>query len=145
VPTIELVDPMRPPRSSASAFREPLRREAPCPEIRPRCISCGPTPIYEFGVVASAGYIPGPGVALDSHGNLYGITLGNLQHNSTLFELTPPATSGAAWSETTLYTFTGTADGAGPNGVLLVRGNAIIGTTIVGGSSQYGTVYELTH
>jgi hypothetical protein len=93
----------------------------------------------------AAGYIPGPGVALDSHGNLYGITLGNLQHNSTLFELTPPATSGAAWSETTLYTFTGTADGAGPNGVLLVRGNAIIGTTIVGGSSQYGTVYELTH
>jgi hypothetical protein len=57
-------------------------------------------------VVASAGYIPGPGVALDSHGNLYGITLGNLQLNSTLFELTPPATSGGTWSETTLYTFT---------------------------------------
>ena len=103
------------------------------------------TPIYEFGVVASAGYIAGPGVAFDLHGNLYGITLGNLQHNSTLFELTPPATSGGTWSEATLYTFSGTAGGAGPNGVLLVRGNTIVGTTIVGGSSQNGTVYELTH
>jgi len=101
------------------------------------------TPLYEFGVVASAGYTAGPGVSVDAQGNLYGITLGDLHHPSTIFELTP--TSGGAWTETTLYTFSGTVGGAGPNGALLVRGNTLIGTTIAGGSSQDGTVYELTH
>jgi len=46
------------------------------------------------------------GVILDSHGNLFGMTLGGgANGNGLVFELNPPSTSGGSWSEQTLYSF----------------------------------------
>ncbi|MGA3044836.1 MAG: choice-of-anchor tandem repeat GloVer-containing protein [Bryobacteraceae bacterium] len=73
----------------------------------------------------------------------------------TVFELTPPATEGGAWTERILYAFRGGADGAFPNtlvagsggvlyGTALVAGGALYGATTDGGSAGDGTVFKLT-
>jgi uncharacterized repeat protein (TIGR03803 family) len=51
----------------------------------------------------------------------------------------------ASGTETVLYTFTGGADGGEPQAGLIrdLKGN-FYGTTSVGGSAGYGTVFELT-
>jgi uncharacterized repeat protein (TIGR03803 family) len=80
---------------------------------------------------------------------LYGITIqgGNTGYGS-VFQLTPPATSGGAWTETMLYSFTGAADGSYPGygcspPVADSAGN-LYGTTFQGGANKYGTVFELS-
>ena len=89
----------------------------------------------------SDGAFPAGGVVIDSYGNLYGTTNffgGN--GSGTVFELSPPASSGGAWSETTLYNFplgasSTTAVTIGPKGVLY-------GTT-QGAGFVAGTVFSL--
>jgi len=52
-----------------------------------------------------------------------------------IYELTPPATLGSAWTESTLYTFTGGSDGELPEAPLAIGpGGALYGTTYYGGS-----------
>jgi uncharacterized repeat protein (TIGR03803 family) len=65
----------------------------------------------------------------------------------TVFSLTPPTTSGAAWTFATLYTFTGTGnDGAHPSQTLsLNSGGVLYGTTFSGGSTSdscFGASYQ---
>jgi uncharacterized repeat protein (TIGR03803 family) len=69
----------------------------------------------------------GPGYLLrGSDGSLYGVTGGGGAHgNGTLFKLSP---SGRRWSLTTLYSFTGGAEGTGPSGPLLLSGGVFYGT-----------------
>jgi len=77
-------------------------------------------------------------------GALFGMTnsggSGTCQVNGWLgcgmvFKLTPPATAGGAWAETTLHSFTGGADGAVPySGLIFGLGGALYGTTYAGGS-----------
>src|ERR1039457_6810828 len=63
----------------------------------------------------------------------------------TVFELSPPAQSGEAWTINQLYAFTGGVDGANPRaGVIFSSHGAIFGTTEQGGASGYGTVFSLT-
>jgi uncharacterized repeat protein (TIGR03803 family) len=58
----------------------------------------------------------------DSSGNFYGVTAGGGNSNcgsfgcGTIFKLTP---SSDGWTETVLYTFTGSSDGANPTGGLV--------------------------
>lgn len=90
---------------------------------------------------------PVGGVVLGANGALYGTTASGGRHGlGTVFELTPPASSGGAWSETLLYNFTGSnGDGNGPwAGVLIGPNGALYGTTTAGGSSNLGTVFQLT-
>ena len=91
---------------------------------------------------------PGGGLAFDKRGNLYGSTgwggNGGCYKNrgcGTVFELKP---SGGSWSETVLYTFTGSSriDGASPIGVILDRKGNLYGTSF--GYSGLGTVFEIT-
>lgn len=86
---------------------------------------------------------PGGGVALDSAGNLYGTTSGAEFGLGTVFELTPTT---AGWKETTLYTFTGQADGDTPeSGVILdEKARALFGSAsgLQGGTP--GSVYAIT-
>src|SRR5271170_769041 len=71
------------------------------------------------------GKIPLGALVADKAGNLYGTTPeGGVCTASTngcgvVFELTPPTTEGAGWSETILYSFTGGSDGSAPDGTLI--------------------------
>jgi hypothetical protein len=99
----------------------------------------------------SDGASPYGGVILDQAGNLYGTTDGNFETTfGTVFELSPPATQGAAWTEAILYSFKGTTDGCGPNGKLVLGANGVLyGTAVQCGGTQNicffgcGTVFEI--
>jgi uncharacterized repeat protein (TIGR03803 family) len=83
---------------------------------------------------------------LDSAGNLYGATSGGggSGHQGVVFELSP--TAQGQWTETPLYSFARNgSDGFYPDGTLVFdsKGN-LYGTTVFGGSGNWGTVFELT-
>jgi uncharacterized repeat protein (TIGR03803 family) len=83
----------------------------------------------------------------DHAGNLYGTTvLGGPGGGGGVFELSPPAVLGGAWTETILFTFDYGLDGATPCGGLLMDANgALYGTTAAGGLGQgYGVVFQLS-
>jgi len=102
------------------------------------------TTLYNFAGVAD-GAAPGAGVTIGSDGVLYGTAELRGSGNGTVFSLTPPASAGGAWTEATLYTFAGGADGAHPAGNLAIDSHGVLyGTTNFGGGSNHGTVFSLT-
>jgi uncharacterized repeat protein (TIGR03803 family) len=79
---------------------------------------------------------------LDGRGNVYGTTLvGGAFNFGAVFELTP---AGSGYTESVLYSFTGGADGAAPEGNLIRRGSSLFGVTFSGGEFGFGTVFRLT-
>ena len=86
-------------------------------------------------------------IIFDESGNLYGTTFsgGNLGYG-TAFELSP---STERWTESTVYTFAGSNDGANPvSGLTLGATGIFYGTTLFGGAhncgaNNCGTVYKL--
>ncbi len=85
------------------------------------------------------GATPLAGLVLDAAGNMYGTTFqGGISNQGTVFKLDSTGT------ETVLYSFTGSPDGAYPEGdlVLDAAGN-LLGTTSEGGTSGVGTVFKL--
>jgi uncharacterized repeat protein (TIGR03803 family) len=110
------------------------------------------TVLYSFGG-GTDGNFPTSGLIRDAEGNLYGTTAyGGLVNGSycpvgcgTVFKLSSTGT------KTTLYSFTGNADGGDPQGSLLLdaQGN-LYGTTVGGGTfgpgcgSGCGTVFKVT-
>jgi len=96
------------------------------------------TTIYNFQTSASPdALVAGPG------GVLYGTTyLGGTFRSGSVFSLTPPASSGGAWSYTDLYDFTDGSDGGFPN-VLTLTGGVLYGTALDGGDSNGGAVFSL--
>lgn len=106
--------------------------------------------IYSFQSGAD-GEGPYAGLLADSSGNLYGTTVYGgssacVSGCGTVFELSPPATSGGAWTKTLLYSFQGSNDGAYPLGSLAFdQAGNIFGTTNAGdGVTTNGTVFELS-
>ena len=106
------------------------------------------TILYNF-TGGSDGCSPGPGVILDSAGNLYGVTSGGGPGGCDSYGVVFKVDT--AGNETVLHTFGG-GDGAGPDSVLLFdsQGN-LYGTTASGGSSDVcdydvgcGTIFELS-
>lgn len=91
------------------------------------------------------GLLCGPvgSLAIDSAGALYGATLGGGVYSSgNVFKLTP---SNGSWIYTDLYDFTGGSDGGYPEaGVTLGANGTLYGTTVTGGSSGFGVVFEIT-
>ena len=110
------------------------------------------------------GNTPAGSVIIDSAGNLYGTTgyggtgncilLGTKVGCGAVYELSPPAQKGGAWTETVLYSFPTPKQGYLPNGNLVFdsAGN-LYGATMFGGGEgttcdsyyQYcGAVFELS-
>jgi uncharacterized repeat protein (TIGR03803 family) len=93
----------------------------------------------------NSGAYPGGTVIFDQAGNMYGTT-GDSGRNDvgTIFRLAPDGKT------TTLYSFKGGVDGAGPNSPLLMDGAGnLYGTTAEGGNqgcegTGCGTVFELS-
>lgn len=106
----------------------------------------------------SDGATPLASMIADREGNLYGTTnLGGGRAScasgcGTVFELSPPAGPGDAWTETVLYRFQDGNDGAYPDSSLIAdQSGNLYGTTSAGGdgncivqdSEGCGTVFEL--
>jgi len=89
---------------------------------------------------------PVAGLAIDKAGNLYGTTTaGGSSGNGTVFKLAIPAVTGGEWTEEVLHSFGTGTDGTIPiAGVTFDASGNLYGTTSAGGSSGYGTVFELT-
>ncbi len=102
------------------------------------------TVLYSFTGGAD-GSAPMSALVMDANGNLYGTTdLDGAYGAGTVFMLSPPA-NGGPWTETTLWSFTGGADGGNPTSKLIfdMAGN-LYGTTNYGGTANLGTVFELS-
>jgi uncharacterized repeat protein (TIGR03803 family) len=83
---------------------------------------------------------PPAGLIADKSGNLFGTTPSTVDSGGSVFKLSPDGTY------TTLYTFTGGADGASPLGRLTMdkHGN-LYGTTQGGGLYDSGTVFKISN
>lgn len=116
-----------------------------------------PATKWSFEIITNFKGIPDgdePWGSLTIHpdGRVFGTTVrgGDPCDCGTVFMLTPPAqpTGGALltqWTKTYLRKFRGQPDGANPYSKLVLDGaGSLYGTTHVGGSFDYGTVFKLT-
>ena len=102
-------------------------RNIPCPWTE--------TTLYQFQG-GSDGSCPSAEVTFDAAGNIFGTTLGLINNNGTVYEMTP---SGDRWTETVLHSFSGGADGGHPGaGVIFDRNGNLYGTTENGGDGSCG-------
>jgi uncharacterized repeat protein (TIGR03803 family) len=107
--------------------------------------------LYRFQGGTNDGIFPGGGLIFDAAGNLYGETgFGGACNDGTIFQLSPPASQAAAWTETILYSFQYACngkDGHVPTGGLVFgKGGALFGVTSFGtivGVPSGGTVFQL--
>ncbi len=100
------------------------------------------TVIYNFtGAADGAG--PQGNIVFDRAGNLYGTTLaGGVGGNGAVYELSPAQ---GQWNLSVVQEFPNASTGIEPaNGVIFDQTGHLYGTTVSGGSSNQGVVYELT-
>jgi uncharacterized repeat protein (TIGR03803 family) len=109
------------------------------------------TPLFLFPDDRSGGSTPAGRVVFGPDARLYGSTAGggSMYNSGVVFTLTPPVSvcnaAACGWKENVLYTFTGSPDGASPEGDLVFdRQGNIYGTTESGGDKGYGTVFKIT-
>ena len=100
--------------------------------------------LYNFTGGADGGIVYA-GLAIGDDGVLYGATMfggsGSCSDQGVtgcgvVFSLTPPASTGGAWTETVLHSFTGAADGSYPNGVIVANNGVLYGTAQDGGTRR---------
>jgi uncharacterized repeat protein (TIGR03803 family) len=91
------------------------------------------TIIHKFG--PEQGY-PLSSLTLGEHGTLYGTTSG--PNDGGVFRL---MNSGGVWN-LVAFSFNG-QDGSRPQAALLLKGDALYGTTYVGGANDWGTIFEM--
>jgi len=101
------------------------------------------TILYSFADSGDAAF-PSSDLITDGAGTLYGTALiGGVNNLGAVYQLSPPITPGEPWTETVIFSFSG-SDGTLPFGRLqLDETGALYGTTTSGGSGQAGTVFKL--
>lgn len=103
------------------------------------------TILHSFNKNGTDGFEPTGGLVLDAAGNLYGTTAqgGISGFCGTVFELSPQ--TGGSWSEAVLYSFKyNSKDACRPiAGLTFDSAGNLYGTTIFGGSYNYGTVFGM--
>jgi uncharacterized repeat protein (TIGR03803 family) len=106
------------------------------------------TILHEFA--DSDGAFPLTGLIFDPAGNIYGTTFQGGDSTAcrngcgVVFELTPPASTGAGWTETTMHSFQAGKDGATPNGGLIrAKNGELFGITTSGGANGQGTLFGI--
>jgi hypothetical protein len=84
-------------------------------------------------------------LVIDQAGNLYGTTFYGGQYSSGIvFEMSPPAPQGGAWSFTVLHSFHDNfVDGSNPAGLGIGANGWLYGLTNAGGTNDAGTVFQL--
>jgi uncharacterized repeat protein (TIGR03803 family) len=99
--------------------------------------------LHDFGKIPKDGNYPNAGVILDGAGNLYGTTAGGGSEGLGIaYELTP---SGGVWTEKILHNFGTGKDGGSPYSALVLDSSGnLYGTTVLGGTYDLGTVFEIT-
>jgi len=103
------------------------------------------TVIYNFTNGADGGLPYSTRLAIDSAGDLYGVTnAGGTYGFGVVFELIPG--SNGTWTEKVLHSFTGDNDGGNPYASSLVLDSAgnLYGMARGGGAHDYGLVFGLT-
>lgn len=101
------------------------------------------TVLYSFDAPGEDVGFPGDSLVPGPGGSLYAPTSGGIYGSGALVQFQPPSAPGGAWTPVVLDSFYASATGApgwlvnGPNGVLYA-------TSAVGGTSQIGTVLQLT-
>ncbi|MGO9265948.1 MAG: choice-of-anchor tandem repeat GloVer-containing protein [Candidatus Binataceae bacterium] len=103
-----------------------------------------PSLLWSFGN-GNDGVRPDSTLTLDGSGNLYGTTYwGGIYNKGTIFELMPPSSGEAGWSESIIWNLGSTSDGALPYAGLLADASGnFYGTTVSGGEYGAGTVFEI--
>jgi uncharacterized repeat protein (TIGR03803 family) len=104
--------------------------------------------LYTFPGTQNDGCDP-QNLALGKEGELYGTTYsGGASGAGTVFSLTPPQSTGGAWTEKVLYSFGDNGAGfavSNPSPSLAIGRNGVLyGTTGFGGTTSDGTVFSLT-
>jgi uncharacterized repeat protein (TIGR03803 family) len=106
------------------------------------------TVLYSF-TGGKDGAIPANDIIIDSKGAIYSTTdAAGAGKHGTVFKLEPPSGGQTDWTLKVLYSFKGSPDGGQVDGGLTVGkvGKTVVlfGTTLLGGTGGYGTVYDLT-
>lgn len=98
--------------------------------------------LHDFNPNSGDGYDAFAGVTFDAHGNLFGTTYwGGAYGLGTVYELVPGA---EGWSETVIHSFGNGTDGTHPNCTpIFESGEQLYCTTVIGGTHNHGTVFEL--
>jgi uncharacterized repeat protein (TIGR03803 family) len=110
--------------------------------------------IHNFAGTNADGIYPQAGLVLGKNGVLYGTATNGGGAGGcfggigcgVVFQLTPPAAPGGAWTETILHAFSGeNGDGAvpGPGSLSLGSDGVLYGTTTSGGTAGAGVVFSL--
>ncbi len=88
---------------------------------------------------------PAGGLVVGKGGALFGLNgIGGTSNAGLVFELQPPSTKGAHWTEAVLYNFKGGKDGSFPIGSLALGAKGgLFGFTYGGGTGGFGTAFEL--
>jgi hypothetical protein len=128
-------------------------------ELSPPAIHGNPWPettLYTF-TGGNDGAAPSTPLIFAHGGNLYGTateggigTCNGLQDMGgcgSIFELSPPSSPGAPWTETTLHTFTGTNPDQGlpDSGLIVGKSGKLYGTTVGNeyDNPMHGTIYSV--